>query len=369
MKRLFALTLILSACGHTDAFVGDEPPAATEPFGLSVPARLTFDAGMDQFPSWSPDGRSIAFSFQPMGRPDYDRCIGILPSTGGTRRDICYTAADGNNRSDALEWPAIGPDGSLLYTQYYSDVGTRLTDGGALRLATVADPLPGRILLTIPNVIGPINFNNIGTTRWATATRFYFIPQSGLSRGSHANPNKKDTMFVGVGIARGDLVDGQAVFSMIVGTDSASGFDFSRNGDSLYFTRQHEPHLYVVPSSGGSATRLYTATDAGDMWSLRNPTRVGDRIAVVFAKWDLVTGVNGVPPRGLIPGSRLELIRPGTPGSEIVYTPTPGNGLGAIAAAPDRCELVIEVRRPQQLSFTTDLYSLCLGQGGSCSCP
>lgn len=370
MRPLLLSIALLTACTHSDAVVGADPPPADVPFDGGHPRRLTFDAGMDLFPSWSPDGQRIAFSFQPPGRADYDRCIGILPGSGGTRRDICYSGFDGNGRTDALEWPVIGEDGALLYTQYFSDIGTRVTGGGALRLATLAEPLPGRVLLTLPKAMGPISFNNIGTTRWLNANRFYFVPQAGISRGSHANPNKKDTMFVGVGLIRGDLVNGQATFTLLAGTDSASGFDFSAGRDTIYFTRQHETRLYAMAEAGGPVSLVYDKPSLlVDSTMLRNPTRVGNRIAMVFDRWDVITGPQGVPARGLMPGIRLELVRPGLPGSEVVFTPSLGQGIGAIAAAPGRCEIVFEARRPQQLSYTTDLYSICAGSGAGCACP
>ncbi len=369
MRLRATLLLVLTACGHSDAFVGADPETYDIPFATGQPVRLTYDAGMDLFPSWSPDGRTLAYSFQPKGLADFDRCLGIMATGAGTRRDVCYADFDGTDRTDALEWPAIGPDAQLLFTQHFSDVETRFPAGGTLRLGTVDAPLPGRVLLTIPTTIGPIGFNSIGTTRWASASRFYFVPQSGLSRGSHANPNKKDTIFVGVGIVRGDLTNGAPTFTFMAGTDSASGFDFLRSGDSIYFTRQHDFRLYAMPVSGGPATVVYTADVPGGEWMLRNPTRIGNRIAVVLAAWDIVTGPGGVPPRGLIPGTRIELVRPNIAGSEVAYTPPAGSGLGVIAAPPNRCEIVFEARRAQQISFTTDLYSLCVGSGNGCACP
>lgn len=369
MGRYAAVLLALCACGHSDGYLATDPTTSDKPFVDGPVVRLTYDAGMDLFPSWSPDGRTLAYSFQPKGLADFDRCLGFMANGAGTRRDVCYAGFDGTDRTDALEWPAIGPDGQLLYTQYFSDVETRFPAGGMLRLGTVDAPLPGRALLAIPNTIGPIGFNSIGTTRWASASRFYFVPQTGISRGSHANPNKKDTLFVGVGIVRGDLANGVPTFTLMADTDSASGFDFSRSGDSIYFTRQHDFRLYAMPVAGGPTTVVYTADVPGGEWMLRNPTRVGDRIAVVLAAWDIVTGPQGVPPRGLIPGTRIDLVRPNIAGGEVAYTPPTGTGLGVIAAPPNRCEIVFEARGAQQISYTTDLYSLCVGSGAGCTCP
>lgn len=367
MHRLVVAALLTTACGHSDAFLGDVPPVIDEPFQAGTPVRVTFDPGMDRFPSFSPDGRSIVYSYQPTERDDRDRCIGIVPTNGGTRRGVCYTHVDGDDRTDALEWPATNTDGALLFTHYVSQIGDRIPERGSLRLGTVAQPLPGRSLLSLPNSVDGIGFTRIGPTRWASSTRFYFVAQDYLMMGSHANGNKKDTMYVGVALVRGDVTPSSASFAIVAETDSLSGFALSTGGDSIYFTRQNQRSLYAMSTSGGAAIVVYSATGIGRP-VVRDPVRIGARIAVVVDSIDQVTGLFGVPPRGLWGAARIELVRPGTPGSEVFTTAGGTHGFGSLAAPPGGCAFVVERRLPLGISWTTDLELQCVGTSAACVC-
>ena len=76
----------LAGCGHTDPAAIAESERYAAPHDAASPVRLTHDAGIDGFASFSPDGALLLYAFQPRDRADNDRCIGILPSDGGTRQ-------------------------------------------------------------------------------------------------------------------------------------------------------------------------------------------------------------------------------------------------------------------------------------------
>ena len=114
-----ALVLLLAvfACDHPTP---PEPGAYTPggPFDTAVPRQLTFSPGPDLSPAWLPDGSGIVYQFATIGRPDGDRCLGILPAAGGSlRAEICNTRVKSEDSTDAYGSPAVSAGGRLLYTR------------------------------------------------------------------------------------------------------------------------------------------------------------------------------------------------------------------------------------------------------------
>lgn len=97
--------------GERIAFVWNGPDGKNwdiyaKTIGTDPPMRLTFDAGADKCPTWSPDGRQIAF----LREQEMDRTVGIyvVGALGGAERkllDLPY------NRYFDLEW---SPDGRSI---------------------------------------------------------------------------------------------------------------------------------------------------------------------------------------------------------------------------------------------------------------
>ncbi|MEO5826707.1 MAG: hypothetical protein ABIR59_12525 [Gemmatimonadales bacterium] len=360
----FTAILLLSACSHSDGYLATDPGTSSEPFIDGPIVRLTYEPGMDLFPSWSPDGSRLIYTFQPAGRADRDRCIGILPRDGGTRTEHCYNADDGDRRTDALEWPALGAEGSLLYTQYMSGIGDRIPDRGLLRLGTIDDPFAGISLMTLPATVGTTGFTRIGPTAWTGPGRFVFVAQDYLMLGNIANGNKKDTTYIGLGLVQAIVTPGGAQFSVLPGTDSASTFVISPNADSIYFTRYQDVRLYRVPIAGGARETVFTANVPATGWLVRDPVRLGSRTAIVVARLD-----QDAQPRGILAGTRMELLTEAMTSSQVVLIVSGGQGIGAIIARPGDCSVVTESRRAQGISWTTDLESRCLGGSTpSCGC-
>lgn len=384
VRLLVAMLLVTSACGHSESFVATGEEAASGPFATMTPTRLTYATGMDLLSGFSPDGKTLLYSFQPRflpppsvpARPDFDRCIGLLPAGGGTRREICRVDVTGDATTDAFEHAALGTDGALLYGAYSSGILAPLVSQGALRLATLEAPWPGRVLLTTPAVVGSFSFDHFGTPRWLSTSTF-FVPVHDQSLvGSPDNEAKVDTIAFGIGILRGELSSAGVVFTAVPGSDSATGFDFSAGRDSLYLTRFNDPSLYVIPIAGGSRRVVYTSPPLTGPTILRDPVRIGNRIAAVRHNYQRLDQFRYPdPPVGLGPDAAIVVIDAarGT-SSTLVSAPGPirvqGSlaAFGALAASPDGCRLVVEHRIVQQFTFTTDLYSYCLGPAGQCIC-
>ena len=87
----------------------DNPDIYVQQIGAGSPLRLTTDAANDYSPVWSPDGRSIAFLRQ---RPEPGRHeLRLIPPLGGTERKLTDIRPRGFLRPATLAWC---PDSSCL---------------------------------------------------------------------------------------------------------------------------------------------------------------------------------------------------------------------------------------------------------------
>src|SRR5574338_1719655 len=84
-----AAVLVLTACKHEAPLTPGVYPPNT-PAGSGALVRLTFNPGVDLGPTWLPDGSGILYAMERTDRSDFDRCLALLPATGGTiEREIC----------------------------------------------------------------------------------------------------------------------------------------------------------------------------------------------------------------------------------------------------------------------------------------
>ncbi len=370
MHRLVVFALFATACGHSDGFVGDVPPPNDEPFQPGPTIRLTYETGEDGFPSWSPDGRQILYAFQPRDRHDADRCIGIMPKSGGTRQEFCDNSGPGATRTDAFEYPTVNAAGRLLYARYASGIGDFIptTDQISLQLADMRDPLRGQTVLQLPTQIEGVGLSRIGTIRWADTSTFYLVAEEMTLARNPFSLAFQDTVVYGNGLLRGRLTPDGPRFEAVSGIIDANGFDLSASRDSIFFTRTGDNRLYVVSLGGSTAKVVYSLPQqVRGLREIRNPVRVGEWVAAITQDVD-----TSQPPRftaGLAPDAKLELIRTADGSSRVLrYGAGQVPAFGRLAVSPDGCTLVVEFRQPRRISFTTDLYAICLGPGGSCSC-
>ena len=98
--------------GNQVAFVWDDEKGGNQDvyvkmIGTETPLRLTSDMAEDYSPTWSPDGRSIAF----LRYSDTDRGIYVLPALGGPARKVFSPVGVVEWERGALSW---SPDGKTL---------------------------------------------------------------------------------------------------------------------------------------------------------------------------------------------------------------------------------------------------------------
>src|SRR4029077_3245378 len=114
------------ACNHTTPF-SPQTYAATGPFVPGDPSRLTYNTGVDTRASWLPDGSAFLYTQEQAGRPDHDRCLAVMPKTGGTvTRTICTNTDAAGDTLNVFESPAVSTTGQLAYvrTSVLANTGT-----------------------------------------------------------------------------------------------------------------------------------------------------------------------------------------------------------------------------------------------------
>lgn len=354
-RRIPALALLIAACGHSESYKVTAIPDNDLPLSTDAPSRLTFDPGMDRFPSHSNDGTTLWYSFQSPIRQDGDRCLARIPAAGGTRTEFCLDAIEGLTRRDAFDMPSPGPGGQLIYVRYASDIGAFLPDSGTILLATEANPMVARPLLRLPTAIDGIGFTYTGRIRWLTPDHIVFVGEDMSVRRICGSCATKDTIYRGAGLIDGRITATGATFAFIPGTLFASDFDFSSGRDSLYFTATDDDPvtlprrghvLFAIPLAGG-VPRVVFATVPGD--TLYSVARTTTRFAVTTK-------------------SQIISVDPAAGTSFTLAGPTYGNAskFGLASASPDGCRLTAEFRFPLVPTYTTDLFRFPSGVSG---CP
>jgi len=248
-------------CSHSQPF-GTGVDAVTVPFSAAPPVRLTYNAADNYWPSWTEDGRGIIYSYsytQPDTHAD-DRCIGVLPATGGARVwQLCDERREHADSADSFAAAAIGTDGRLVYLEASSRRGPGGLSGVnpppqtiVLWLADTALPFQRRALLQLGARISGQFVNWFRDTHWTGQASFVTLAQFADFK-PRPNGALVDTIFFGVGIARGEILPTGATLSLVPGTAGATMYSVAENGASLVFVRSG-PAIERVPAGGGSPT-------------------------------------------------------------------------------------------------------------------
>lgn len=227
----------MSGC-HSAPFTGSGY-GADGPLVPGPEARLTYDSGPAGKPSWAATGEGILYAFSP--RPyqrgdsmytmcggafgcvrvptqEFDGCIALLPSGGGSARwQLCETAKAHTDSVDILGAAALDSDGTVLYQEFSGTIGLITPLGGHadLWIGDPLRPLVRRKLMSLyRDVLGvdPLPDDQINwllETNWAGRDTFYVI-------GEHLRPDATDTT---IGIARGVISSTGASLWVIPATD------------------------------------------------------------------------------------------------------------------------------------------------------
>jgi hypothetical protein len=259
---LAAFMLALAACGHSEPF-DTEDQSRDVPFSSQPPVRLTFNDGDDRTPAWLPDQSGIIYSSERLDAPDHDRCLLVLPPTGGSvRRSICERAVAHEDTTDRFESPAVSPDGLILFLRATSTIGLQKGPALHLMLGTIAGPVAAGPLTIVPYFAssGKTHFN-LSHTQWLGPARFVYLGEDLFYQGSTFFP---DTFATGLEIVRGDIVGGDAVgLTVVPGTELASSVAAGPDEDTILFTVGGDSRVFRQSLATGERTVLHDFAGAG----------------------------------------------------------------------------------------------------------
>lgn len=275
--RLLALVAVIG-CGHTEPF-GTPPAGTDQPFDPSPPVRLTLNRGADRRAAWLPDGSSILYSTQPLGRQDYDVCLAVLPPSGGRQRALtCDLSPTSGTSTDALESAAPATDGRLAFVAATSGIGARVPDAEAIVLASVDDPAGRRVLRPVPYMIpGGRAHGGISQLRWMGPDRLLYLGEL-VTVLTPCQTCVKDTLRSGLDVVWLSVNDPSASPQRVPGTDYASGVSPGSSEDEIYYTLGGDARVYRQVLSTGAVSVAY---DFGVSGIARDVHVVGNRMAAV----------------------------------------------------------------------------------------
>lgn len=273
-----AALVLLAACDHARAFLPADPHTV-EPFTAGSPRRITFSPGDDRTAAWLPNGAGIVYSSEQLDRRDHDRCLLVLPPTGGTiRQRICYTVLAYEDSVDRFESPAIAADGRMAFYTEHSRIGLQKNGVGSVRLGRFDEPLASARLITpVPYLASNGRMHSaVAQLRWVSPTQIAFVGQMLYYEGSTFLP---DTFTTGLDVVVADVSGGAAVLTVVPGTDYASGVavDPAIPG-VVYYTLGGDSKVYRRVLATGTATVAY---DFGAGHIAREPDVWGTHLVAI----------------------------------------------------------------------------------------
>lgn len=292
MPRTPPLLLLLAAagCAHSDSYpIGTDP--SDGPFNLSPPVQVTFNFGQDLQPTWLPDQSGVIYSFELAGLAPLDRCLGVLPAAGGTRRaEKCYPGDLTTDTTDALQSPAPGPGGLVAWVETHGAAGHTAPDRSAIRLGRLPVSDSGRIIRPLPYLAGSGLLHATAThLAWLSPDTLVYLGRDVLYTAACSNC-KLDTLLTGGDIVLLDVSDAVPTPILVTGTNGANSVAVGTDGRTVYYTFPESSQVYRQTVDNGAVT---IAHDFGVGRVVRDPRVVGNSLVAVV---DGRTRLRNVPP-------------------------------------------------------------------------
>jgi hypothetical protein len=270
------LILGLATCAHDQPFATPHNESdSTLTRGAERP--LTYNLGADLRPAWLPDGSALVYTFENPFSDDHDRCLALLPPTGGTRTELpCTTTLASADSVDAFYEAAPATDGRMLFLREYSISGLLTPIRGALVLREKDGS--DSTLLTYPYTAANGHLvQGIGFIRWLSDTKAVYLATT-VNYPRPCGPCTADTVRTGIELVLLDLSASPASITPIPGTDSASSVDVGSTPDELFFTRNGDSRVYHLALSTGTVT---IAHDFGTIGIARDVAVFGNQLYAV----------------------------------------------------------------------------------------
>lgn len=274
------LILGLATCAHDPPFEARNQELDSTLTG-GTERQLTYNLGADLRPAWLPDGSALVYTFENPFSDDRDRCLALLPPTGGTRSELpCARTVASADSVDAFYGAAPAADGRMLFLREYSIPGLLTPIRGALVLRD--NDGSDSTLLTYPYTAANGHLvQGIDFIRWLSTDRAVFLAAS-VKYPRPCGTCTADTVLTGIELVLVDLSAHPATITPIPGTDSASSVDVGSAADELFFTRNGDSRVYQLELSTGTVT---IAHDFGSIGIARDVAVFGNQLyAVVRGK-------------------------------------------------------------------------------------
>lgn len=250
MRVIPAFLLLAAACGHSEPYT-TTPTNTDGPFGAAVPTRLTYNSFTDSAASLTADGQGLMYLYT--GFANGDRCIGLMPAGGGSRRwELCDTRFEAADSGKSYSAAALSSDGQLLYISALARRGRDAPDRTTLWLADSALPFQRRALISFPINVGGQGVSWLTDAQWTGPDNF--IARAGLlSVAKECDRCPLDTTVVPAGMVRGTITATGATLSFVPGAESPEVMALAENGGVIVFMRSFTEVLRV-PATGGTPT-------------------------------------------------------------------------------------------------------------------
>lgn len=270
--------LTLAACSHEAPFQ-NRNSSLDSTIGGGPDRQLTLNLGADIRPAWLTDGSGLIYAYEGISGPARDRCLAILPPSGGTRRELsCATSTLSQDSVDAFSEAAPGPGGKMLFTREWSLPVDINPVRGALQLGTVTQPASAITLLTFPYTASSGHIHQgISHIRWLSPTRAVYL----ASKVAYPRPCgtcQADTVRTGIELVELDLSGATPTIQPIPGTDSASSVDVGATSNEIYFTRNGDTRVYLMDLTSGISI---VAHDFGTAGIARDVAYLGNQLYAV----------------------------------------------------------------------------------------
>lgn len=279
-RRIFqgaALAALLIACDHEEPF--DSPDAGTDaPFQPGAPARLTYNPGKDLHPAWLADGSGLIYAWEELAVSPYDRCLGLMAPTGGTRyRTVCDQSAAGEDSTDLFDEPSASGDGQLAFLRGRSRPGAVAPGLLEFHVGELDDLPAARRLFSLPYVApSGRQHSSISHVGWLTPGELVYVGNL-VVYPRDCSSCLPDTLISGLEIVRLDLSNATPLLQVVSGTDYASSVALGA-GDTIYYTLGGDSRVY---RRSLSSANVEVAHDFGTLGIARDVTVLGNRLVAV----------------------------------------------------------------------------------------
>jgi hypothetical protein len=283
---LIPLVLLLG-CGHSEPFVADGPAKLNRPFRNTTPLQLTLNLGADATPSWTQDGSGIYWSAERPLPGDLDRCISLLPATGGTLTEL-QCPPNFNDTTTRYETPAVNGT-RLVWTRNQARSGPFSFHQFSLWSATTTSRSTPQLLQTFPyNAPSGLSHDLPLFLQWLKPGLLLYL--GAQSAGCCAD----DTLRFGEQVVLLDLNGPAPVRTFVPGTDRASAVAGSDDGNTIYYTFPGDSVVYRQLLASGDVSSLH---NFGQGHVVRDPTVSGNLLVAIV---DGRPRAQDLPPFGVV---------------------------------------------------------------------